>query len=162
MITLVLGGVRSGKSEIAERIASELAQPVTCVATGTVTDPEMAARVAAHQARRDPTWATVEAGPDLADVIASISGVILLDSLGTWVAGHADLQPDVRGLLGALEGRAAPTVIVSEEVGFSVHPATQAGRRFQDSLGILNRQVADLSHRVLLVVAGRSLELPPC
>lgn len=162
MITLVLGGVRSGKSHVAERLAAEYGLHVTYVATGGAADPDMAARIALHKARRDPSWATVECGKDLPRVVASTPGVALVDSLGTWVAGHDDLDADIDGLLSALEARTQPCVLVSDEVGLSVHPTTPLGRQFQDTLGFLNRSVADVADRALLVVAGRALELPPC
>ena len=162
MITLVLGGTRSGKSEVAETLLSAAAGPVTYLATGQVTDADMAARVAAHRARRPPAWTTVEAGRDLAGALARAAGHVLVDSLGTWVAAHADLAPDQEGLCAALRARAAgagETVVVSEEVGLGVHAPTEVGRRFADVLGDLNRAVADEADRVLLVVAGRVLPL---
>lgn len=163
MITLVLGGTRSGKSAVAESLVAAAPGPVTYVATGRVTDADMAARIAAHQARRPGGWATVEAGTDLPAALTGLAGAVLVDSLGTWVAGHDDLRPDTAGLCVALRARAAsgagPTVVVSEEVGLGVHAPTEAGRRFADVLGTLNRAVADESDRVLLVVAGRVLPL---
>jgi adenosyl cobinamide kinase/adenosyl cobinamide phosphate guanylyltransferase len=159
VITLVLGGTRSGKSELAERIAASWPRPVTYVATGRVTDDDMAERIARHQRRRPDHWATVEAGADLPAVLVSVEGPVLVDSLGTWVAGFPDLRPDVPGLCAALAKRSADTVVVSEEVGLGVHPVTELGRRFADALGELNRAVADVADEVLLVVAGRVLPL---
>ena len=163
MITLVLGGTRSGKSEVAETLVAGGPGPVTYVATGQATDDAMAARIAAHRTRRPPDWATVEAGPDLPAVLARLAGPVLVDSLGTWVAGHADLAPDTARLCAALRSRAAggtgDTVVVSEEVGLGVHATTDVGRRFADALGTLNRAVADEADRVYLVVAGRVLPL---
>lgn len=185
MITLVLGGTRSGKSEVAELlVAAGAAGPVTYIATGQVTDDDMAARVAAHRARRPESWTTAEAGADLPAVLAAASGPVLVDSLGTWVAAHPDLAPDLPALCAALAARRPsrrvgaggagdaadagdagdagwddPTVLVSEEVGLGVHPPTEVGRRFADVLGEVNRAVADVADRVLLVVAGRVLPL---
>jgi adenosyl cobinamide kinase/adenosyl cobinamide phosphate guanylyltransferase len=161
VITLVLGGTRSGKSELAERIAASWQQPVTYVATGQVTDHDMAARIAAHQARRPTDWTTVEAGADLPVVLDKVEGAALVDSLGTWVAGCDDLVPDTNGLCSVLARRAADTVIVSEEVGLGVHAPTEIGRRFADALGELNQAVAAVADQVLLAVAGRALPLPP-
>lgn len=166
-ITLVLGGTRSGKSAIAERIAGRSGAPVTYVATGQPADPAMAERIASHQRRRAHRgWSTVELAGDqpatLADALRSVPGTALLDALGTWTASFPDLEPDAAGLIAALiERRAAgrPTVVVSEEVGLSVHPETPVGRQFVDVLGDLNRAVAGIADDVLLVVAGRVLPL---
>jgi adenosyl cobinamide kinase/adenosyl cobinamide phosphate guanylyltransferase len=170
VITLVLGGTRSGKSEVAEALAAAAPPPITYVATGTATDADMAARIAAHRERRPAGWATVEAGtpgtpdsPDLPDVLASLDGSVLVDSLGTWVAGLPDLVPDAAGLVRCLRSRRGDTIVVSEEVGLGVHATTAAGRRFADELGALNRAVAEVADDVLLVIAGRVLPLarPP-
>ncbi len=161
MITLVLGGARSGKSAVAERLAGAAAgrDAVTYVATGSASDPEMADRISAHRARRPAGWQTVEAGTDLVSALGAARGVALVDALGTWLAGLDGMAADATALCRALRGRDADTVIVSEEVGLGVHPATEAGRRFRDQLGELNQAVAAAADRVVLVVAGRVLPL---
>ena len=164
MITLVLGGTRSGKSEVAERLVAGAAG-VTYLATGIATDGDMAARIAAHRARRPAGWTTVEAGAALVEALAAARGTVLVDSLGTWVAAHPDLAPDTGALCASLArrradaGRGDDTVLVSEEVGLGVHPPTEVGRRFADALGEVNRAVAEVADEVLLVVAGRVLPL---
>ena len=160
MITLVLGGARSGKSEVAERLAAALGPDVTYVATAVVdaTDVDWVSRIDKHRARRPPTWTTVEAGSDLPEVVADLVGPVLIDSLGTWVAGCA-LHPDADALGHALTHRDGSTIVVSEEVGLGVHPSTDAGRAFRDILGTVNRAVADVADEVLLVIAGRVLPL---
>ena len=160
-ITLVLGGARSGKSQLAERIASRLPLPVTYVATAAVdySDADHAARIATHRARRDPRWSIVESGIDLATTLERITGTVIVDSLGTWVTAHDEFDVDVRSLCTALRTRDGDTVIVSEEVGLGVHPSSEAGRRFRDVLGIVNAAVADVADDVQLVVAGRALPL---
>jgi len=157
MITLVLGGTRSGKSEVAERLAMALPQPVTYVATGVGGDPDMAARIAAHRLRRPAEWSTVET-VDLVEAVERLQGSLLVDALGTWVA--ADMEAaDGAALAAALSARSGDAVVVSDEVGLGVHPSSEIGRRFRDRLGEVNRAVADAADRVLLVVAGRTLEL---
>ena len=161
MITLVLGGARSGKSRVAEQLAAAPGEPVTYVATALVdeADADHRARIEAHRSRRPGTWTTVEAGVDLAEVLRRLTGPVLVDSLGTWVTAHPDLAADAGALCDALLARAGDTVVVSEEVGLGVHPSSELGRRFRDALGSLNRAVADVSQEVLLVVAGRVLPL---
>ena len=162
MIILVLGGTRSGKSAVGERLAAELANggQVTVLATAVVGDDDMAARVAAHRARRPEHWTTVETGPDLVVALQRAApGTVLVDALGTWVAGAPELTVDVPALCACLTAREGSTVVVSDEVGLGVHPSTDAGRRFRDALGELNAAVAEVADEVLLVVAGRTLRL---
>ena len=162
MITLVLGGTRSGKSEVAERITARLPGPVTYVATLVPgDDPDLAARIEAHRARRPAGWRTVEAGPELPALLRSVPGPVLVDALGPWVAASPGMIVDAGALCAALTGRTAATVVVSEEVGLGVHPATENGRRFRDALGALNQSVAAVADEVLFVVAGRILRLDP-
>jgi adenosyl cobinamide kinase/adenosyl cobinamide phosphate guanylyltransferase len=164
-LALVLGGARSGKSAEAERLVSALAGggSVTYVATALldVDDPSLAARVAAHRARRPASWTTVDAGDDLAGVLRAHPGAVLLDAVGPWVAAHHPAAPDVDGLVAALVERRGPTVVVSDEVGLAVHPATEAGRWFVDVMGTANQAIAAVADDVRLVVAGRVLVLPP-
>jgi adenosyl cobinamide kinase/adenosyl cobinamide phosphate guanylyltransferase len=161
VITLILGGAGSGKSATAERLVAQLAEPVTFVATWAPdpTDLDMAARVAAHRARRPSSWSVRECGRDLPAVARSVTGTMLIDSLGTWVAGADPDGSDAPALCAALRDRSGDTVIVSDEVGLGVHPSTEAGRHFRDTLGLVNQAVAAVADRVWLVVAGRTLVL---
>jgi adenosyl cobinamide kinase/adenosyl cobinamide phosphate guanylyltransferase len=166
VITLVIGGARSGKSGVAERLATGHGPPVTYVATLAVgCDVDLAARVEAHRVRRPTDWATLEApvgDPDaLPEVLRSITGTMVVDSLGPWVSGAPGMVVDVDDLCAALTGRHGDTVVVSEEVGMGVHPASDAGRAFRDALGSLNQAVATVADNVVLVVAGRLLRLEP-
>jgi adenosylcobinamide kinase / adenosylcobinamide-phosphate guanylyltransferase len=182
-ITLVLGGARSGKSERAElRLAGEA--DVTYVAAGGpiagdsgAGDPEWAARMAVHRARRPAWWRTAET-TDLAGVLGAAPGsmrrrALLIDGIGTWLAAVMDecgawdgsaasaerLAGRVAGLIGAWRQTAARVVAVSDETGLGVVPATPAGRRFRDELGRLNQALAAESEETELVVAGRVLPL---
>lgn len=161
MLTFVLGGARSGKSEWAEQRLTRAPEPWTYLATWVVADDaEMTERVATHRARRPAKWATVElAGRDLTAVVAELSGSVLVDSLGTWVAAAPDFEVEGAALAKALAAREGETIVVSEEVGLGVHPSTELGGRFRDALGTVNRQVAEVADRAVLVVAGRVLEL---
>jgi adenosyl cobinamide kinase/adenosyl cobinamide phosphate guanylyltransferase len=159
VITFVIGGTRSGKSEVAEQIAAGFGSTVTVIVPGLPTDPAMAARIAEHQARRPAEWATIECGHDLVGALTETSGVVLIDSLGSWVAATRDLHVDADALVGAVTGRDDPTVVVSEEVGLSVHPTTDAGRTFADVLGRLNARLSAVADTAHLVVAGRTVRL---
>lgn len=165
MITLVLGGSRSGKSVFAERLASDRGGAVTYVATARVEpdDADHAARIEAHRLRRPMDWHTIEC-PDpslLAQVLRDVAGTVLLDSVGTWVTGHADFTTDAAPLVHALTDRSGDTIVVSEEVGLAPHAPTEAGRRFADAVGTVNQAISAVADRAVLVVAGRALELPP-
>jgi adenosylcobinamide kinase/adenosylcobinamide-phosphate guanylyltransferase len=168
VIWLLLGGARSGKSELAERHATAAAagKPVTYIATGSAPegDDDFAARIARHRARRPPDWETIELPPagDLAGALGSCATTALVDSLGTWVAGVPAFAVETEPLVACLRSRREghlDTFLVSEEVGLGVHPSTELGRQFRDALGDLNRAVGAVSDRLLLVVAGRALTL---
>jgi len=162
VITLVLGGARSGKSEIGERLLGELPGPHTFVATWAEdpSDADMVDRVARHRQRRPEGWGLVEVEDgDLAAAVAPLDGSVLVDGLGTWVAQRPGFAADGHELVGILGRRVGDTVVVSDEVGLGVHPETETGRRFRDELGRVNREVAAGADEVLLVVAGRTLRL---
>jgi adenosylcobinamide kinase/adenosylcobinamide-phosphate guanylyltransferase len=161
VITLVLGGARSGKSQVGETVAAGLSGPVTYVATTVVADAEMAERVAVHRARRPASWSTVEVGQgdDLGAVLGPLPGTALVDSLGAWLAGVASFGADGERLCADIAARRGDTVVVSDEVGLGVHPSSEMGRQFRDELGALNQLVASAADEVLLVVAGRVLPL---
>ncbi len=167
MITLVLGGARSGKSEFAERLAAGSAAGgvgVTYVATAVVAgDADFDARVLRHRARRPATWRTDEPGADLVGYLRHEPdpvATLLIDSLGTWVAAAPGFAVDAPALCRALAGREGDVIVVSEEVGLGVHPSTAAGSRFRDVLGEVNQAVAAAAGPVYLVVAGRPMLLP--
>ena len=160
MITLVLGGARSGKSDFAERrIAS--AGAVTYLATARMNrdDPDLASRVARHRARRPAGWRTVEVADDLVGALRDVAGPALVDSLGVWLAGLPGFSCDTEQLVDALRGRPDVTYVVSDEVGLGVHPESVMGREFRDALGALNRALADIADEAFLIVAGRALRL---
>jgi adenosyl cobinamide kinase/adenosyl cobinamide phosphate guanylyltransferase len=158
-VTLVLGGARSGKSACAERLAGD--GPVTYVATWLprADDADMAARIAAHRARRPAAWTTVETS-DVAGAVRASPGRVLVDSLTAWVGGAPDFAVDADSLCQALVDH-GDVIVVSDEVGFGVHPSSDAGRRFRDVLGLVNQAVSAVADEVLLVVAGRVLRLDP-
>ncbi len=144
----------------AEQWAARLAPPVTYVATGWVSDGDMGERIDRHRARRPRSWSTIEVGDgDLPTTLRSVTGTVLLDALGTWLARHQDFEVDATDLCAALTSRSGDTVVVTDEVGLSVHPETAVGVRFRDALGALNQAVAAMADRTVLVVAGRALEL---
>jgi len=160
VITLLIGGTRSGKSEVGERLAAATGRPVTVVVPDLpVSDPEFAQRIEVHRSRRPPDWCTVECGPGLVEALGVADGTVLVDSIGSWVASTEDFAVDVGALVAALRARGGDTIVVSEEVGLAVHAPTEVGRRFTDVLGAVNTAVAAVADAVFLVVAGRRVRL---
>jgi adenosyl cobinamide kinase/adenosyl cobinamide phosphate guanylyltransferase/NaMN:DMB phosphoribosyltransferase len=166
MRVLVLGGIRSGKSRFAESLLAD-GGPVTYVATATASDDdrEWADRIAAHRQRRGPDWTTEELGGEPVRVPALIAEAkpdesILVDDLGNWYAAILE-HGDAAGALAAAvrDTGCDRLVLVSPEVGLSVVPASELGRRFADGIGELNRALADECDDVVLVVAGRPVWL---
>jgi adenosylcobinamide kinase/adenosylcobinamide-phosphate guanylyltransferase len=173
-LTLVTGGVRSGKSRHAESLLDP-SGPARYVVPGRShpDDEEWAARVAAHQARRPGRWETVETVAIAEVLTLADQRPVIVDCLGTWVAaliddaGSWDDPPRARSVVGAAvrefvaAGRAAPylVVVVSNEVGWGVVPATASGRLFRDLLGAATAAVSAAADHVALVVAGRVLDL---
>ena len=166
LLTLVLGGARSGKSRYAEGLIAALPPPWqppwTYVATAQAGDDEMAARIAAHRARRGPHWLTIEAPRDLAAALMSQPGApILVDCLTLWLSNlmlaDADFEAEVAHLETALAAATGPVVLVANEVGYGIVPDYPLGRRFRDLQGMLNQKLAARAGRVVLVVAGLPL-----
>lgn len=174
LTSLVLGGIRSGKSAVAEGLVEESAaltgSTVTYVATGPLlNDADWAERVAAHERRRPSTWRTVES-TDLPSALADLAGPAIVDGLGTWLtaqldelhawdAPRADWEPAIQDRVAALARSVGhhrhPLVLVSDEAGLTLVPENRAGRIFLDWLGLTNQRVAAVCDAVLLVVAGQ-------
>jgi len=169
--TLVLGGIRSGKSQWAETAIAEstgAGQPVRYLATGAIPDgdADWSARIAAHRARRPPHWSTIETVDVPTQLRSDAATPTLVDDIGGWLTAAMDrrgawttgsVAADVADLLDAVEAFPSPLALVSPEVGLTVVPHTASGRRFADELGSLNQRLAALCDRVVLVVAGQPL-----
>jgi adenosylcobinamide kinase/adenosylcobinamide-phosphate guanylyltransferase len=163
MKQLILGGARSGKSALAERLATALAQPVVYLATATAQDDEMARRIAQHQQRRPKEWSLVEAPIKLAAALeahAAPGQTLLVDCLTLWLTNLLLLeegkyfQPQRDALLDILPDLPGEILMVSNEVGLGIVPMGEISRRFQDESGWLHQQVAEVCDRVILTVAG--------
>jgi adenosylcobinamide kinase / adenosylcobinamide-phosphate guanylyltransferase len=173
--TLALGGIRSGKSRWAEAaIADQLTpdQPVHYLATGEAAnaDPAWWRRIAEHRDRRPPHWSTVETDDIATQLRQSPDTPTLVDDIGGWLTAVIDrhhawkggsVLVDVDDMLAAVAEFCSPLVLVSPEVGLTVVPTTESGRRFTDELGMVNQRLAVLCDRVVLVVAGHPLPIKP-
>lgn len=166
--SLILGGVRSGKSRLAEQLAQAAGLPVTYVATATPSDGEMRQRIAAHQARRPAHWRLIEEPLALPATLASVceeGRCVLVECLTLWLANllWAD-DPDrleselaaLDALLPQLPGR---VIFVGNEVNMGVIPVNELARRYGDLAGSLHQRIAARSEQVVLTVAGLPLVL---
>jgi len=168
MHTLILGGARSGKSALAERLAQDSGRTVVYLATAQAGDGEMAARIAHHRARRPASWASVEEPLALADALrehARADRCVLVDCLTLWlsnVLGDDDatrFERERKALLDALPGLPGEIVLVSNEVGLGIVPLGELSRRFVDEAGRLHQALAAQCDRVIFVAAGLPLAM---
>lgn len=165
---LVLGGARSGKSRTALELAEAASAARVLIATAQALDEEMEERIAHHRAGRDPSWQTQEAPLDLVSALRTHAGpgrVLLVDCLTLWLSNllmaGRDPARDVDALVETLTDIAGPVVLVSNEVGQGIVPATALGRSFRDHQGRLNQRVAEACDAVVLVAAGCPVLLKP-
>ncbi|MDD5179693.1 MAG: bifunctional adenosylcobinamide kinase/adenosylcobinamide-phosphate guanylyltransferase [Gallionellaceae bacterium] len=168
MKELILGGMRSGKSRLAEQHAQASGLPVIYLATATVQDDEMRARVAHHQAQRPGHWQLVEEPLALASALqrhAAENHCVLVDCLTLWLTNllctqdEVRLQQEVAALLEVLPGLPGQIILVSNETGMGVVPLGELTRRYCDEAGRLHQAVAQCCERVILTVAGLPLNL---
>ena len=169
-LTLVLGGARSGKSELALRLATASGRPVLYVATARAGDDEMARRIDAHRAQRPPAWRTVEEPLRVVEALEAArvgpEGFVVVDCLTLWasnlmLAGAAedDIAAVAARLVRWRANAGCALCVVSNEVGLGLVPDTALGRAYRDALGRANATLAAAAGRVLLAVAGLALEL---
>ena len=171
-LTFILGGVRSGKSSYAQELALE-GRRVLFVATAEAGDREMAARIRAHRESRPSEWDTLEEPVGLVDALrARLRGydTILLDCLTLWVSNlllcgseaqsaRRPILPRARELLDLIRGSDCSWIVVSNEVGLGVVPATELGRIYADELGRVNQLMAAEADAVYFMAAGLPMSL---
>lgn len=166
MRELILGGVRSGKSRLAEQRAIKTGFPVVYVATAQVLDEEMRLRIEHHKARRPQGWRLVEAGGDLASVLlqeAAVGRCVLVDCLTLWLTqllceqDAARLDREVAELLRVLPDLPGEIILVSNETNMGITPMGELSRRYCDEMGRLHQSLGGICERVTLTVAGLPL-----
>ncbi len=168
MRTLILGGARSGKSQLAERMARETGLAVTYVATAQALDAEMDERIAQHRARRPAHWVSVEEPRALAAALrthAADNHCVLVDCLTLWLtnllldADEKVFSRERAALLDTLPTLPGKIILVSNETGMGIVPAGELSRRYSDAAGALHQELAAKCDTVLLTVAGLPLTL---
>jgi adenosylcobinamide kinase / adenosylcobinamide-phosphate guanylyltransferase len=169
MLTILLGGARSGKSTAALRIAERSAGAVCFVATSPriAGDDDLDRRIDAHRAERPAGWRTIEAELDLAAAIAEAGEAhTVVDCLTVWLGNmlhHGRTDDEIlaasSAALASANARTADTTVVTNEVGLGIVPADPATRHYRDLLGRINQHWVAASDQALLLVAGRALPL---
>lgn len=166
MKQLILGGARSGKSQLAESLAQESGKKVIYIATATADDHEMQERIKRHQQQRPSHWQTIECQVALSETLrqhASEHHCLLIDCLTLWTsnllcadhncqAAHMELLTTIKQLPGDI-------IFVSNEVGLGVIPMGSLSRRFVDESGRLHQALASQCERVIFTAAGLPLVL---
>ena len=164
-LTLVIGGARSGKSRLAERLITATHRPRTYIATAQAFDAEMQERIARHRTDRGPDWTTVEAPLDIAAPLRRCdpAGAVLLDCATLWLSNvllaGQDMDASSHSLVAALASSPAPVVVVSNEVGWGIVPDNALARQFRDAQGRLNQLIAARAGLVVGVMAGLTFVL---
>ncbi|MBO1541901.1 bifunctional adenosylcobinamide kinase/adenosylcobinamide-phosphate guanylyltransferase [Pseudomonas sp. OA65] len=168
MLQLILGGARSGKSRLAEKLATDTQLPVTYIATSQPLDGEMNARIAQHRVRRPADWALVEEPLALARALrenAAPGRCLLVDCLTLWLTNllmlddPEQLNTEREALLDSLATLPGEIIFVSNETGMGVVPLGELTRRYVDEAGWLHQALAERCQRVVLTVAGLPLTL---
>jgi adenosyl cobinamide kinase/adenosyl cobinamide phosphate guanylyltransferase len=170
-LAVLLGGARCGKSRLAVELGRGWPGDVVFVATAEARDADMALRIRRHQDERPTTWQLVEEPTELAAVEALAPErpeLVIVDCLPLWLSNLIDVGQADEVILEAAAAvairarqRAGPVLVVTNEVGLGVVPATPLGRRFRDLLGNVNQTFVAAAKTVHLVVAGRALRLEP-
>lgn len=179
-ITLLLGGARSGKTKRALELASrafsqadgtdarQSGGALIYIATAEAGDEEMTARIARHKAERGPQWRTIESPLALAETLSANAGpgnIIVVDCLTLWLSNvllaERDVETQTQALCVAVERTPAKLILISNEVGLGIVPASPLGRQFRDCQGRLNQAMADIAGTVEFIAAGLSLRLKP-
>ena len=168
MKTLVLGGVKSGKSRFAESLAGESQLPVTYVATATAGDEEMQRRIDHHRRHRPSAWRLIEEPVALGRIMSEKTGqnhCLLVDCLTLWLSNCLVDDDETRfdteraSLLDAMQSFSGTLIMVSNETNLGVVPMGTLSRRFCDEAGLLHQQLAGLCDQVVVTMAGLPLYL---
>lgn len=163
LIDLILGGARSGKSRLAEQLASATGLEVVYVATAQPLDAEMRERIRHHQQQRPAHWQLMEEPLELARVLleqAAPARCLLVDCLTLWLTNllldgrPGRLEDERRQLLEALDELPGRLIMVSNETGLGVVPLGELSRRYVDEAGWLHQELARRADRVQFCVAG--------
>lgn len=166
MNTLILGGIKSGKSQLAEQLAEQSCQPITLIATATAQDDEMRKRIQRHRTARPKNWRVIEEPIKIGSALTGIDHThcVIVDCLTLWLTNLLLLHDEEvflqerADLLNAVESSSSSLIVVSNETSMGIVPTGELTRRYCDEIGMLHQELGRLSRTVVLVVAG----LPHC
>ena len=166
-LVVLLGGARAGKSALAVELGRQWDGPVVYIATAEARDDEMALRISRHREERPVEWRTIEEPIALREALEAVDAgaYVIVDCLTLWVANllerGADVLAEADETAEVAAAREAPTIVITNEVGLGVVPATPLGREYRDLLGAVNATFVSRADEAVLVVAGRALPLLP-
>ncbi len=169
-VVLITGGVRSGKSRFAQQLALKWPPPVIYVATASAEDEEMEIRIRKHQQSRPKEWRTVEERSDLIGVFGSLKEVstVIVDCLTLWISNlifqglnDEEILARAQGLKESLSVSDHRVILITNEVGWGIVPASKLGRRFRDLQGMVNQIMAEGADEVYLMISGLPLRIKP-
>lgn len=166
---LILGGVRSGKSSYAVKLAKSCGKNVTFIATAAALDKEMKERIRLHKAHRPKTWKLIEEEKDIAAALTKVNKntqVILIDCLGLLISNlladgldDKKIEGMIKKIISAMKKTKQVIITVSNEVGSGIVPSNYLARRFRDLLGLTNQMIAKDSDEVVLMCSGIALKI---
>jgi adenosylcobinamide kinase / adenosylcobinamide-phosphate guanylyltransferase len=167
-VTLIIGGVRSGKSSKALELARREGGAVSFIATAQALDDEMADRITRHRLERPASWTTLETPIEVASDLRRVAqgDCVIIDCMTLWVSNCLEtmsfnqIEQTATDLASVAAQRTGMTIVVSNEVGSGVVPMQQLARTYVDVMGRVNAIWSDVATTMLLMVAGRALEFP--
>lgn len=161
---LILGGVRSGKSSYAIRLAKKFKNKVVFIATATSFDKEMGKRINLHKRSRPRQWKLIEEGKDISSILSKLKGkyeIVLIDCLGLLISNllasnlkDKEIEKKIKKLINIILKVNLTTILVSNEVGSGIVPDNPLARRFRDIVGFANQQMARCADEVILMQSG--------
>jgi len=170
---LILGGARSGKSNFAQSMASDLGGRVVFVATAEAGDADMRRRIAAHRKSRPESWLTIESPLNIAESIGGLAGkadVVVIDCITLLVSNimlktrrkasaEKAVLKELDALVGCMGESPATFILVSNEVGMGVVPDNELGRHYRDCLGRANQILSRKADEVYFMAAGLHIRM---
>lgn len=168
-LTLITGGVRSGKSKLAVEFAQKSGKNVAFIATCAPLDTEMKRRIALHQKSRPGNWTTIEEPLNIEKAVLKIppkSSSVIIDCITLLVSNHALAGHTEEKILKIIDNSIKiikksrfDAFIVSNEVGMGIVPENKLARDFRDIAGKVNQMIASKSDEVYFMVSGLPLKM---